>query len=462
MATSKHASEINRLKEELEKAEQKQQEESVKGLTITIASDEGIVTRNATPEEIEEHLLLKKDEEEFIGDFENAEEALMDMLKKGHERAASLSYDYLNIDQDYIDAHLREISDYEPFLPEYLTCENMDERKEWDEYYLNDYDLGSQRMESTGEMPSEQIGETYQQYMYERFLDMIGNAIWKETYAIGYCRIQKNPKIENKGGEITGYSQHTISLIEKPPYLSQHEAIRNHARTNMQKLFYTFADYQMSLSGFDTSLPMLRMIISLCKIFKAKLLYCDLGNIYKFAEFNALIRSAEKDGVEVVRISDKDAISDAAATIRTDTSKKFGDVGVKQRTKKKNTEVRNPILEWKDYNNVSTKRFNYFEHLYKGTAPLYKNFISKNTRELLNPDKWEPIALSDQKLADTLNAQNFTTKEGYAWNRQSVMKIRTKFIFTGKEKDIDYDTVSNVEPNFLDYFRYCAGVILYK
>ncbi len=96
------------------------------------------------------------------------------------------------------------------------------------------------------------------------------------------------------------------------------------------------------------------------------------------------------------------------------------------------------------------------------STPLYKNFISKNTRELLNPDKWEPIALSDQKLADTLNAQNFTTKEGYAWNRQSVMKIRTKFIFTGKEKDIDYDTVSNVEPNFLDYFRYCAGVILYK
>lgn len=308
------------------------------------------------------------------------------------------------------------ITDAEEFVEWYGPVERLDS---WNE--------GVKREESFDGWITNYGDSTVEEleYAYDKMVEY--ELIPNERYAIGYLRINSKSKTLAPDKEIYDIASHRV--FEGKEQCDQEYAFRKFCFYNRYVKFDTFSEIQTSdadsRSHSDEPFFWLKLAIKLCEKKGALLLYCELGSIFKHPEFFALINGAKKRGVKVKAVKSRKALTGAQRHIQKPR------IFTKKGTAKKKAEKerlakleRYPILAWKEDTNLSTKRFNTFEHLFNGADPIYKYFLTPRTRDSKDPAKWKIINDYDKNIANELHDAGHLTVEGYGWNKQLARKVR--------------------------------------
>ncbi len=325
----------------------------------------------------------------------------------------------------------------EEILAEYPEALDLtDEAPEEEDIFLIDqahWDLGTMRvMKYEKRQPYIGPGEPLLDFFRFAFSKMAQHSKEKERYAIGYARFSR--KALKQGASLSNAVEDQVFYSHSiPSYKEQEKAIRTYSVEKGFTLFHTFTEVQAGREDAAFSLEVLSIALHLCELNDAAFIYCDTGSFNKFPEFFTRINAAKKSGVHVIPIADDDALLSVIKNSR----KK----GVKPRPQKEEREAgkakhialaysKYPILEWKADSPVSTKRFNHFEYLFNGHYPIYRYFLSPETRNETNPEKWGRNPLSFEKLATSLNEMGFYTVGGLPWNKQTTRKVKDEIIFS--------------------------------
>ena len=272
------------------------------------------------------------------------------------------------------------------------------------------------------------LGHSLEEIFEHDFDKMVSYAETQdEKYAIGYIRTGANSRFSKSDSA-------TKRLYEEGEQQEQEFAIQHYARENGYVKFHSVVDDQISVVGFEESFSWLKMMLRLCEKKNATLLYCELGSVFRHPEFFAIIKNARKLGIKLEAVRDIRALEAAQRQARKPKLPR------KKGTRKKRLaqeqlalEERNPILKWKDAqkqpngkSGVPTKRFNTYEHFYRGADPIYEFFIRPNDKDqnLEDTSLWKPIIAYDRDIAYDLHRGGYLTVEGYAWSKESVRKAR--------------------------------------
>jgi len=264
-----------------------------------------------------------------------------------------------------------------------------------------------------------------------------------EKYSIGYIRMGA-PKRFSKSNDATK------RLFEAGEQREQEHAIQHYARENGYVKFHSVVDEQVSTGSQEESFLWLKMMLRLCEKKDATLLYCELGSIYRHPEFFALVRNARKRGVKISAIRDIRALETARRHAQKPKKRqKKGTRKLRLDQEEMAVKQRHPILQWKENQSVPTKRFNTYEHLYKGADPIYKFFIKPNRKDprLEDPSLWQPVIANDRDIADDLNQDGYLTVGGYAWSKETVRKVR-HLIFTD-----EFKSYSREKKHIIEYWE---------
>lgn len=297
------------------------------------------------------------------------------------------------------------------------------------------WDLGTRRViENEKRKPIIEPGEPVLNFFRFAFSKMEQHAKAKERYAIGYVRFGR--KALKQGALLSNSVESQVLHNRKIPSFSEQEkAIQNYAKEKKFTLFHTFSEVQAGRKGYANNLEIQSVALHLCDLYNAAFIYCDTGSFNKYPEFFNGTKAAEEAGIPVIPIADDEALLSVIRNSRKRTAKKppAKEKQLKQlRRDEKETlaRLKYPILNWKADNEISTKRFNHFEYLFNGHYPIYRYFLSEETRNESNPDEWKRNPLSYSKLASSLNEMGMFTKGGYEWTKQTTRKVKQEIIFS--------------------------------
>lgn len=261
--------------------------------------------------------------------------------------------------------------------------------------------------------------------------------------AYGYVRfstkVDAKPQIKDAGGEMNTYGS------------VQREAIEADAKKNKYKLRFIYGEYQTSNRGAgieNFEFNQLGLALGHCEKQKAMFVYVDLGPIHHHPVFFSMLEKARKNGVKIRRIRNL-AAKEAAqrkSHFKKQAPKTFRITKKGERDKRQTlsdadkiarNEGRDPMITWKEKNKIPTKRFNNYEHLYRGVEPIYKFFLRPNPKDPrhTNTKSWKPANDYDAGIASTLNKNNYLTLDNKLWTKENVRKTRQLIHFDELEKD---------------------------
>lgn len=201
-----------------------------------------------------------------------------------------------------------------------------------------------------------------------------------------------------------------------PDWEMQRIALKEYAEANCYVYLATFGEAQTTKKGIKITMPMLIKALELSKKKKATLLYVDLRNwrrspvFFKFVTNNVPSRT----GFKMTAIRDDRVIAEIERLARYDKCFRADGKPVQRRSALEKQDARynaDPGLEWKDENDVSTKRYMNSCHLYKGPEPIYRVIQSLAGK-------------TDREIADILHGRYYVTIDGKRWQKENVRRTR--------------------------------------
>ena len=161
--------------------------------------------------------------------------------------------------------------------------------------------------------------------------------------------------------------------------------------------------------------PKLTEALNLCEKHSADFLYVDIGNWRTNPVLNQYIahKPGTKSGWKFIGIRpDRETIEAVERQGRLEkyANKRRRALKPKLQDEKGRDNIP-PIMIWKRDNEISSKRFKNFEHLYEGVEPIYR----------LLRGNWDS---SNKKIADELHKKAYLTVDGRRWSEDNVRKTR--------------------------------------
>ena len=257
-----------------------------------------------------------------------------------------------------------------------------------------------------------------------RLDDFLDQAIEQghKKIGIGYIRVSGDePK------NVIGDKTRNLHFNKKAEYL-QNDALQKFCE--LQNMGYAGSVVETQNSRvIDDQKPFqgLKNVIETCDRRNVILVYCELGSVFKHPEFFELIRRAKKMGVEIAAVRDEGAMIAAQTHIKRRRPKKFTKKGDGKRNKYLREIDRkevDPFNEFKIQNNLKKRRFKTLVHLVSDADPIYKYYLTENTRNLDDPEEWKITDDNNKVIARKLNDMGHLTVEGYRWNNELCRRVK--------------------------------------
>jgi|GEM_PF-4694994 hypothetical protein len=199
-----------------------------------------------------------------------------------------------------------------------------------------------------------------------------------------------------------------------PDRKHQRRQIEDYADANGYDLIEVFIEEaKFSLAG-KTGAYVLASTLKRCTADKADLLYIDLGRWRRNPVFASFVAASkiEKPGrrypYKFVGIPAERATLEAVE--RQARLEKYEEsFRIKKIKNRADAKPTTPLQQWKHDNEIGTKRFKNFRHLYAGMTPIYQSIEDNDGKSM-------------REIADLLNKEIYLTVDGKRWNRHNVRK----------------------------------------